>query len=140
MDMQNNKRIEDLCRAIHFKKNYCIALKKRLHLIKTDYSLKSEFQKNEVEILNSETLWLLFGELKAYKRNEQTLVCDLEEFYSDLEELKNKYDEVIALAKKNQSENIELKHLLYHANWKHINDNIEEKIRIYKNIKQILKC
>ena len=140
MDMQKNKRLEGVCKTIHLKKSYCIALKKRIHLIKTDYSEKNDFQKNEIDILNAETLMLLLSEFKSYKKYEQLLAQDLNEFYNDLEEVNNNYENILALAKKNQSENIELKHLLYHANWKFINDNIEEKIKIYKNIKELLKC
>ena len=45
----------NLERAIHFKKRYILSLYKRLCLIRKDYVLKSEYEKNEIEITELQT-------------------------------------------------------------------------------------
>jgi hypothetical protein len=135
-----SKRINNLCNEIHFRKAYCLLLKKRTHLIKKDYSSKDDFQRNEVDIAILETTFILIEETKRCERLEVALRYELEQYYQDLKELDENYANVIDLAKKNQNENIELKHFLYDANWKSINEDIDEKIKIYKNIKNLLKC
>lgn len=134
-----SSRIDNLCKEVHFRKAYCLLLKKRTHLIKKDYSVKDEFHRNEVDIAILETTLILIEETKRCERLEATLRHELEQYYQELKELDENYTNVIDLAKKNQSENIELKHVLYNANWKLINEDMDEKIKIYKNIKNLLK-
>lgn len=127
-----------LKKAIDFKNSYILALRKRLVLIKKDYSLKSEYEKNEIEIITFQTLSIIGHATRFIQEKQEELNIELNQFYSDLEELDLEYEKIIELAKKKQSDDITLKHILYHTNWKYIEDNIDEKIKLFKNLKDIL--
>lgn len=133
-----NSVLETLKRAIDFKKNYVIMLEKRLVLIKKDLSLKSEYERNEIDIITYQTLSLIANANTFISNKEKEFTIELVEFYADLEELDKNFNDVLDNAKKQQSNNIELKHILYHTNWKYVEDNIDEKINLYKNLKQQL--
>lgn len=133
-----NNTAMSLKRAIDFKNNYVIALRKRLILIKKNYALKDEYEKNEIEIITCQTLSIIGHATRFIREKKDELNIELNQFYSDLNELNNEYDLIIELAKKEQSENITLKHILYSTNWKYIEDNIDEKIKLFKKIKHIL--
>ncbi len=133
-----NSVLETLKRAIDFKKNYVIMLEKRLVLIKKDLSLKSEYERNEIDIITYQTLSLINNANVFIENKEKEFTIELIEFYADLEELDKNFNDVLEKAKKQQSNNIELKHILYHTNWKYVEDNIDEKINLYKNLKQQL--
>lgn len=133
-----NTTIMSLKRAIDFKNSYVLALRKRLVLIKKDYSLKNEYEKNEIEIITFQTLSIIGHATRFIQEKKSELNIELNQFYSDLEELGKEYDTLIELAKKKQSDDITLKHILYHTNWKYVDDNIDEKIKLFKNLKEIL--
>lgn len=113
-------------------------LEKRLVLIKKDLSLKSEYERNEIDIITYQTLSLIANANTFISNKEKEFTIELVEFYADLEELDKNFNDVLDNAKKQQSNNIELKHILYHTNWKYVEDNIDEKINLYKNLKQQL--
>ena len=50
-----NSELDNLEKAIHFKKRYVLSLYKRLSMIRKDFALKSEYEKNEVEITELQT-------------------------------------------------------------------------------------
>lgn len=133
-----NTTIMSLKRAIDFKNSYVLALRKRLVLIKKDYSLKNEYEKNEIEIITFQTLSIIGHATRFIQEKKSELNIELNQFYSDLEELYKEYDSLIELAKKRQSDDITIRHILYHTNWKYIEDNIDEKIKLFKNLKEIL--
>jgi hypothetical protein len=135
----NNTKLDSLKEFIQFKKNYLLTLKKRIFLIKTNFAEKCEYEKNEVDIQSYETLIKINNVTRFIADKEKEYEDELIQFFCDIEEVEKNYDETIALAKKEQSSNIDLKHLLYHVNWKQIEDNIEDKISLYKSIKQQLK-
>lgn len=134
-----NTKLNSLKEFIQFKKNYLLTLKKRIFLIKTNFADKCEYEKNEVDIQSYETLIKINNITRLIEEKEKEYEDELIRFYCDIEEVEKNYDEIITLAKKQQSSNIDLKHLLYHVNWKQIEDNIEDKISLYKSIKQQLK-
>lgn len=133
-----NTTIMSLKRAIDFKNSYVLALRKRLVLIKKDYSLKNEYEKNEIEIITFQTLSIIGHATRFIQEKKSELNVELNQFYSDLEELYKEYDSLIESAKKRQSDDITIRHILYHTNWKYIEDNIDEKIKLFKNLKEIL--
>jgi hypothetical protein len=133
-----NTSVMSLKKAIDFKNSYILALRKRLVLIKKDYSLKSEYEKNEIEIITFQTLSIIGHATRFIQEKKEELNIELNQFYSDLEELDSEYEKIIELAKKKQSDDITLKHILYQTNWKYIEDNIDEKIKLFKNLKDIL--
>lgn len=133
-----NIKIDSLREFIQFKKNYLLSLKKRIALIKTNFAEKSEYEKNEVDIQSYETLIKINKLNRFIAEKESEYEDDLIRFYLDLEELDKNYEDTLALAKKEQSTNIDLKHILYHVNWKQIEDNIEDKISLYRSIREQL--
>jgi hypothetical protein len=135
----NNIKLDSLKEFIQFKKNYLLTLKKRIFLIKTNFADKCEYEKNEVDIQSYETLIKINNVSRFIADKEKEYEDELIQFYCDIEEVEKNYDDIIALAKKEQSSNIDLKHILYHVNWKQIEDNIEDKISLYKSIKQQLE-
>lgn len=135
----NNTKLDSLKEFIQFKKNYLLTLKKRMFLIKNNLADKCEYEKNEVEIQSYETLIKINKVTRFISEKEKEYEDELIRFYCDIEEVDKNYDEIISLAKKEQSSNIDLKHLLYHVNWKQIEDNIEDKISLYRSIQQHLK-
>ncbi len=135
----NNIKLDSLKEFIQFKKNYLLTLKKRIFLIKTNFADKCEYEKNEVDIQSYETLIKINNVSRFIADKEKEYEDELIQFYCDIEEVEKNYDDFIALAKKEQSSNIDLKHILYHVNWKQIEDNIEDKISLYKSIKQQLE-
>jgi hypothetical protein len=135
----NNTKLDSLKEFIQFKKNYLLTLKKRIFLIKTNFAEKCEYEKNEVDIQSYETLIKINNVTRFIADKEKEYEDELIRFFCDIEEVEKNYDETIALAKKQQSSNIDLKHLLYHVNWKQIEDNIEDKISLYRSIKEQLE-
>jgi hypothetical protein len=133
-----NIKIDSLREFIQFKKNYLLSLKKRIALIKTNFAEKSEYEKNEVDIQSYETLIKIDKLNRFIAEKESEYEDNLIRFYLDLEELEKNYEDTLALAKKEQSTNIDLKHILYHVNWKQIEDNIEDKISLYRSIREQL--
>ena len=134
----NNTKLDSLKEFIQFKKNYLLTLKKRIFLIKTNFAEKCEYEKNEVDIQSYETLIKISKLNRFIAEKESEYEDELIRFYLDLEELEKNYEDAIILAKKEQSTNIDLKHILYHVNWKQIEDNIEDKISLYRSIKEQL--
>ena len=134
----SNKKLSQLKTFIDFKKNYVMALTKRMVLIKKDYSKKCEYERNEIDVVMYETLSLISSANKsiedAEKKYEEELIC----FCHELNEVDLNYENLLQEAKKKQSENHALKYLLYNVNWKYVNDNIEEKINLYNAIKESL--
>jgi hypothetical protein len=133
-----NIKIDSLREFIQFKKNYLLSLKKRIALIKTNFAEKSEYEKNEVDIQSYETLIKIDKLNRFIAEKESEYEDNLIRFYLDLEELEKNYEDTLTLAKKEQSTNIDLKHILYHVNWKQIEDNIEDKISLYRSIREQL--
>ena len=56
----NTKTINFL-KAIHFKKMYVLALTKRLNLIRQGFSSKTEYEKNEIEIIEFQTRFAIYS-------------------------------------------------------------------------------
>lgn len=87
-----NTSIMSLKKAIDFKNSYILALRKRLVLIKKDYSLKSEYEKNEIEIITFQTLSIIGHATRFIQEKKEELNIELNQFYSDLEELDSEYE------------------------------------------------
>lgn len=115
-------------------KNYVMALHKWIIFSKVLIANKTEIEKNEIEIQTYETITKIAVAQKLIKQSEIIFENQLNEFVIDLAEMNEHYESYLELAKKHQVADIELKHLLYNANWKIINDNIDEKIAFYKQI------
>lgn len=111
-----------------------MALHRRIIFSKVLTANKTDIEKNEIEIKTYETLNKIAIAEKKIKQFEIIFENQLNEFVLDLAEVNEHYESYLELAKKHQVSDIELKHLLYNANWKSINDNIDEKIIFYKQM------
>lgn len=112
-----------------------MALRKRVILIREEFALKTEYGKNEVDVIVYETLVKINVTEKKVQQLQLEYTHKLNAYLSELDELYKHFDTLLELAKKVQSENIKIKHILYHAKWKQIADDISEKIAFYKDLK-----
>lgn len=133
-----NYTLQKSMKSIIFHKNYLLALHKRLGLLRNGLALKSEYEKNEVEITTFQTELIINRTLSAVRQLESVYRTNLISFYKDLQELSENYKSVLEKALGQQSENIDIKHILYHTDWKYIKENAEEKIKLYKDLKRLL--
>jgi hypothetical protein len=115
-----------------------VALHRRIAMIGIGNATKTDYEKNEVEILTHETLDKIWHTEKQIKHLELNHDILLEAFLQDLAEVTEHYETFLELAKQNQKEDITLKHLLHSANWKLIAENSDEKIYFYKLLKEAL--
>lgn len=120
------------------KKNYVLALQKRLFFIREGWVLLTDKQKNEIEIAEYEIAEKIKQELYKIQKIENAFEQDYNQFAVDLNNVINDFDNLIILAKNRQKDSFEIKHILYAVNWKLLNENIIEKIKFYKELKQIL--
>ncbi|MEI7961386.1 MAG: hypothetical protein WCI04_03545 [archaeon] len=109
-------------------------------MIKEGFCEKSEFQRNEIDILKYETVSIINNANNFIKKKEEEYRIELSEFYEDLNDLEKNYKTVVDTAKKKQSEigSVLIRHILYHTNWKYLDDNIDEKIKLFKDLKELI--
>jgi|LakMenEpi03Aug12_release.lakeMendotaPanAssembly.Ray.scaffolds.fasta_scaffold53305_1 hypothetical protein len=135
-----SEEIQSQIRQIIDLKDYIFCLHKRLFLMREGFALKTQYEKNEVAILEFETVFKIYRFVEKLDSAEKKLFESLKEFYSDIQEVNKYWDAVIEMAKIKQHDNLALKHFLYNINWKLINERTDEKIRLFKEIKkQILE-
>jgi hypothetical protein len=129
-----NIRLTSLQNSILVRKNYVLALQKRLFFIRDGWVLLTDKQKNEIEIEEYEIAEKINNEICKIKKIETVFEQDFNQFLVDLNLLKNNYENLLSIAKKNQNEDFAIKHLLYAVNWKLLDENIVEKIKFYKEL------
>jgi hypothetical protein len=134
----DNQELFKLQNHCIFLKNYAMVLRKRLVLVRNGFALKNDYEKNEVDVIYYETLVKINITETKLQQYLIEYTHKLNAHLSDLEELNQNFDTLLQLAKKEQADNIEIKHILYHANWKLISDNVTEKIAFYKDLKLAL--
>lgn len=111
-----------------------MALYRRIAFSRIGIALKDEIQKNEIEIQLYETISKISFTERQIKQAELDFDNKLFNFCCDQDELTENYDKLLQLAKQHQQDSIEIKHLLYSANWKLINENTLEQILFYKTL------
>jgi len=129
-----NDELNSLQNYILIKKNYVMALYRRIAFSRIGIALKDEIQKNEIEIQLYETISKISFTERQIKQAELDFDNKLFNFCCDQDELIENYDKLLQLAKQHQQDSIEIKHLLYSANWKLINENTLEQILFYKTL------
>lgn len=138
MPNTTNTQLNSLQSLIIVKKNYVMALHRRIAMAGIGSATKTDYEKNEIDILVYETLNKVWHTEKQLKQLEQEYENLMEEFLNDLAEVNEHYETFLELAKKHQSDNISIKHLLHSTNWKIINEDNKEKIAFYKSLKVLL--
>lgn len=133
-----NIRLTSLQNSILVRKNYVLTLQKRLFFIRDGWVLLTDKQKNEIEIEEYEIAEKIKQELYKIKKIETVYEKDFNQFAVDLNSLKDRYENLLECAKKNQNKDFAIKHLLYAVNWKLLNENIVEKIKFFKDLQNTL--
>lgn len=113
-----------------------MALQRRIAFARIGFSLKTEQQKNDVQIEIYESVFKVDATKKHIAKLESDFDSLFSNFIDDLQELGEHYEPILEIAKKSKED--EVKHLLYHVNWKFVNENISEKLNFYKNLKSAL--
>ena len=111
-----------------------MALVKRLAMVKINYASKTEYERNEIEIVTHETRQLIAKTLHNIGQQEKIVKQMLGCYYEKVCEVDSRFEELVNFAKQNQ--NISIKHILYDINWKKINESYQDKISIYENLKR----
>ena len=135
--MINHPYIKTLEGTLLTHKRLLECLEKRLVLIHTDYALKNEYEKNEIEIdkINPQ------AEIESVKRiiaeRENYFQKYMAKFVVDAEEVDKNYEKLLEKIKKDKKAGS--KELLDSVNWKAVEENIEVKIKLYERLKNLSK-
>lgn len=86
-----DKDICDLQNQIFVVKNNLMCLYKRLYLIRTNYVLKSDYEKNEVEIITYETKHLIVKYTRCVAQMENDLLCMMKNYFVSIDEVEEKF-------------------------------------------------
>ncbi len=132
-----NEQLESIRQAICFKKNYILALKKRLFLIKGNLSKKDEYERNEVEITVFQTLAMISVAQAFIDKKESELKEALMNFYLDMHEVEREFDKVLDDVRLLTENDSMYKGFIKSIDLNNINQNAAEKIKIYKDLKQL---
>jgi hypothetical protein len=135
----NNKDLDVMQKQIFALKNYISALYKRLSLIKNGYATKSNYEKNEIDIVIHDTKFLIGKKSIALKCLESNFKKRAEEYFNKIEEVSKNYETLLHTVMNFYQDNIEIKHFLYPINWNKINSDINLKIELYFNLKELIE-
>jgi hypothetical protein len=134
----NHPYTKELQETLNIAKLKCGYLEKRLELIDSEYSTKSEYEKNEAELIKINTQ----NELTALKRvineKEKYFVKFMQQYVEDMDEVESNFDKVVMDAKQKSETDNELKVFLSKIIWDNLEKNTEAKIYFYKQIKKRL--
>ena len=104
--------------------------------MKIDLIEKSSYEINEIEILRYKTLIEIEKTVKAIRERENYFFGEFRNYLYSINDVENNLEDLITKAKKESS--IDIKHILHEANWKTMDENIEEKISFYNQLEQRL--
>jgi hypothetical protein len=135
---QNNKHLytKELQKTLDVAKLKCSFLEKRLLLIDDEYSSKSAFEKNEVDLIKINTTNEIAALNRVIREKEQYFVQYMKQYIEDMDEVESNFDIVVADAKEKAKTNPELNTFLNQIIWDNLEKNTEAKIYFYKQIKK----
>jgi len=119
-------------------KNYISSLQKRLALINNNYVNKSNFEKNEIDIVIYETKYLINKKLLSLGTLENAFKTKLEDYNNEVTDVLNNYDSLLFTIMNFYQDDVEIKHILYPINWVKINNDFELKKELYFNLKNFI--
>jgi hypothetical protein len=120
-------------------KNYISALYKRLSLVRGGYASKTNYEKNEVDIVICETKYLIAKKNIYLRFLETEFKTKFVEYYNSVEEVLKNYESLLHNVMKFYQDNVEIKHFLYPINWKKLNNNFELKMELYYELKTLVE-
>lgn len=135
--MINHPYIKTLENTLIIHKRLLECLEKRLVLIHTDYALKNEYQKNEIEIEKIKTQAEIDSVKRIISERENYFQKYMAKFVVDAEEVDKNYEKLLDKIKKDKKAGS--KELLDSVNWKAVEENIEVKIKLYERLKNLSK-
>ena len=113
-------------------------LEKRLFLIHQDYSNKTEYDKNDIEIIKIKTQGEIDVLRKVIFEKENYFLKFMEGFVKDLEEIDSNYQNVLDKCKEKALKDSNIDKILKSVNWEMVNDNLEVKVHLYKRLKGLI--
>lgn len=116
----------------------CELLNKRVVLSKENYSTKTEYERNEIEILNLETLARIQAMRQVITGREEYFKKYIQKFAVDAEEAEKNFENTVVLAKNKQGRIPGMPELLKAINWDVARADIEAKIKLYERLKGML--
>lgn len=134
-----NKELDLMQNQILALKKYIFSLHKRLALITHNYSLKNNFDKNEVDIISYETKCLITQKFFSLKSLEENFKNKLDEYNDRVKEVLTNYESLLHTIMNFYQDNVEIKHFLYPINWSKINNDFEQKMELYFNLKNLIE-
>lgn len=133
-----SKDLELLQNQIIALKDYISSLFKRLSLIKINFANKTNYEKNEVEIVIYETKYLITKKLFTLKCLEKDFQTKLTEHNEKVNEVNNNYESLLHTIMNFYQDNVEIKHYLYPINWSKINNDFGLKMELYFSLKSLI--
>lgn len=120
----------------HYEYYECLV--KRVSLIKNNFSTKTDYEKNEIEIKIKETNREITALKKVIEMREIYFKKFMEQFVVDVKDVEENYDSVIEKAHIKKLKNKELSDIMLAVRWEVLDDNIEAKIKLFQRIKKLV--
>lgn len=134
----NHPYTKELQETLNTTKLKCGFLEKRLELIDSEYSNKSEYDKNEAELIKINTKNELMALKRVINEKEKYFVKFMQQYVEDMDEVEANFDKVVSDAKQKSETDNDLKVFLSKIIWDNLDKNTEAKIYFYKQIKKKL--
>jgi hypothetical protein len=134
-----NKYSQDCQNSISDLVLHIELLEKRLLFCRENFSQKSDFEKNEIQILELETKSQLTHKRKDLTHRTVYFESYMQTFTKDVEELEEKYEETLAKVTANKDKIKGARDFLHAVRWDVINTNMDSKISFYKELKKFLQ-
>jgi hypothetical protein len=134
----NHPYTKELQETLNVTKLKCGYLEKRLELIDSEYSSKSEYDKNEAELIKINTKNELMALKRVINEKEKYFVKFMQQYVEDMDEVEANFDKVVSDAKQKSETDNDLKVFLSKIIWDNLDKNTEAKIYFYKQIKKKL--
>jgi len=138
-DPMNHPYAEKLQETLKTQKKMLECLEKRLVLMTESYATKTEFEKNEIEILRIKTEAEIDILKRVISEKENYFVRYMQQFVADLEDMEKNYERLLKICRAQQNANDGAKQLLNSVKWDVLEKNIEVKVHFYKRMKDFLK-
>lgn len=129
------KTLEDTLELAKFKLE---CLEKRLILIDEEYKTKSDYEKNESELIKITTRSEISAIKRVIKEKESYFINFMKQYVEDMDEIESNFTDVVNKAKEKSLTDPKIKTILEKVVWENLEKNTEAKIYFYKQIKKMI--
>lgn len=133
-----HKYIQDCYASLSDLRHHIELLEKRLLFCRENFSQKSDYEKNEIELQEHETKSIIAAKRKDLRRRVEYFESYFEVFTKDVEELEQNYDETLKKVTANKDKIKGVRDYLHAVKWDVINTDLASKIDFYKYLKKFL--